>query len=338
LVDMLEQMVVSKVALKYLVPLGIANSKRLEFLLSQMFTLFELTKRENFMILGCDGLWGVFGPSDAVEFVARQLKVISWFRKLTQNCWSSVTWIMLGKEHISCHLIKEVEDAGNKVKAIDEWEKQIIHQVAHQFKEVPTSLETMHRALAQLKELMTGIEGENVAAERRLEILAKINSLPESVLIEEKLALDGSMEKVKQLEMTVSFRMKVLKHMLGEMQLLEDKMEEVSGSVISFFTEEVIDGVHYYTRFIPDKPPASLEEFLPSLQKKIDEAVIPFTFDSIEKLIRLHAYVKEFGPSLKRVKTSIDILSRELLRFKTESGVIAKVDGKTMNYMLEKYI
>lgn len=35
---------------------------------------FELTKRENFMILGCDGLWGVFGPDDAVNFVARQLK------------------------------------------------------------------------------------------------------------------------------------------------------------------------------------------------------------------------------------------------------------------------
>ncbi|XP_057841389.2 probable protein phosphatase 2C 8 isoform X3 [Cryptomeria japonica] len=35
---------------------------------------FELTERENFMILGCDGLWGVFGPTDAVEFVARQLK------------------------------------------------------------------------------------------------------------------------------------------------------------------------------------------------------------------------------------------------------------------------
>lgn len=35
---------------------------------------FELTKRENFMILGCDGLWGVFSPDDAVNFVARQLK------------------------------------------------------------------------------------------------------------------------------------------------------------------------------------------------------------------------------------------------------------------------
>lgn len=35
---------------------------------------FELTKKENFMILGCDGLWGVFGPDDAVNFVARQLQ------------------------------------------------------------------------------------------------------------------------------------------------------------------------------------------------------------------------------------------------------------------------
>ncbi|KAL0694770.1 hypothetical protein Bca4012_061950 [Brassica carinata] len=35
---------------------------------------FELTERENFMILGCDGLWEVFGPSDAVGFVQKLLK------------------------------------------------------------------------------------------------------------------------------------------------------------------------------------------------------------------------------------------------------------------------
>ncbi|KAF9592515.1 hypothetical protein IFM89_015209 [Coptis chinensis] len=35
---------------------------------------FDLTKREHFIILGCDGLWGVFGPSDAVDFVQKLLK------------------------------------------------------------------------------------------------------------------------------------------------------------------------------------------------------------------------------------------------------------------------
>ncbi|CAN6804233.1 unnamed protein product [Brassica oleracea] len=35
---------------------------------------FELTERENFMILGCDGLWEVFGPSDAVGYVQKLLK------------------------------------------------------------------------------------------------------------------------------------------------------------------------------------------------------------------------------------------------------------------------
>ncbi|KAL6655778.1 hypothetical protein ACP70R_006604 [Stipagrostis hirtigluma subsp. patula] len=35
---------------------------------------FELTYKDHFIILGCDGLWGVFGPSDAVEFVQKQLK------------------------------------------------------------------------------------------------------------------------------------------------------------------------------------------------------------------------------------------------------------------------
>lgn len=35
---------------------------------------FDLTERDHFMILGCDGLWGVFGPSDAVDFVRKLLK------------------------------------------------------------------------------------------------------------------------------------------------------------------------------------------------------------------------------------------------------------------------
>ncbi|XP_037434124.1 probable protein phosphatase 2C 67 isoform X2 [Triticum dicoccoides] len=38
---------------------------------------FELTVKDHFIILGCDGLWGVFGPSDAVEFVQKQLKETS---------------------------------------------------------------------------------------------------------------------------------------------------------------------------------------------------------------------------------------------------------------------
>nr|DAD35466.1 TPA_asm: hypothetical protein HUJ06_006106 [Nelumbo nucifera] len=35
---------------------------------------FDITEREHFIILGCDGLWGVFGPSDAVDFVHKLLK------------------------------------------------------------------------------------------------------------------------------------------------------------------------------------------------------------------------------------------------------------------------
>ncbi|CAN6217277.1 unnamed protein product [Urochloa humidicola] len=38
---------------------------------------FELTTKDKFIILGCDGLWGVFGASDAVEFVQNQLKETS---------------------------------------------------------------------------------------------------------------------------------------------------------------------------------------------------------------------------------------------------------------------
>lgn len=35
---------------------------------------FCLTERDSFIILGCDGLWGVFGPGDAVEFIQKLLK------------------------------------------------------------------------------------------------------------------------------------------------------------------------------------------------------------------------------------------------------------------------
>ncbi|CAO2818123.1 unnamed protein product [Amaranthus hypochondriacus] len=35
---------------------------------------FDITHNEHFIILGCDGLWGVFGPNDAVEFVHKMLQ------------------------------------------------------------------------------------------------------------------------------------------------------------------------------------------------------------------------------------------------------------------------
>ncbi|GAB4824263.1 hypothetical protein N2152v2_011309 [Parachlorella kessleri] len=34
---------------------------------------FQMTPRDAFMLSGCDGFWGVFGPQDAVDFAAREL-------------------------------------------------------------------------------------------------------------------------------------------------------------------------------------------------------------------------------------------------------------------------
>ncbi|CAL5360654.1 unnamed protein product [Camellia sinensis] len=39
----------------------------------------KLTERDHFIILGCDGLWGVFGPSDAIQFVHKLLKYPVYF-------------------------------------------------------------------------------------------------------------------------------------------------------------------------------------------------------------------------------------------------------------------
>ncbi|KAH9293630.1 hypothetical protein KI387_041166, partial [Taxus chinensis] len=223
---------------------------------------------------------------------------------------------ILAHEQVSNHLMQEVEDAGDQVKAIAQWKEQIIHQASEQFKRIPAELENMHRAVSQLKELMTQIEDENIVVESHLDTLAKIHSLPEDVLIAEQIVPGGLMEKGKQLEISVSFRVEILKLMLKRMQLLESKMGEVSES-------------------IPDELPASHEEFILVVRKEIDEATIPFTMDSIGRLIKLQADVEGYGPGLEKVKANTVALSRGLLQFRTEREAIVKTDGKMLNYMFD---
>ncbi|KAG1346955.1 putative protein phosphatase 2C 67 [Cocos nucifera] len=78
-----------RVALRFLEPLEIVNSRRfiqdfdvlwyskVGVIATPDVHSFEITRREQFIILGCDGLWGVFGPSDAVDFVQKQLEETS---------------------------------------------------------------------------------------------------------------------------------------------------------------------------------------------------------------------------------------------------------------------
>ncbi|XP_047079926.1 probable protein phosphatase 2C 67 [Lolium rigidum] len=54
--------------------LGDRHFKKVGLIATPDVHSFELTKKDHFIILGSDGLWGVFGPSDAVEFVQKQLK------------------------------------------------------------------------------------------------------------------------------------------------------------------------------------------------------------------------------------------------------------------------
>ncbi|XP_073143775.1 probable protein phosphatase 2C 8 isoform X3 [Henckelia pumila] len=53
---------------------GDRNFKKVGVVATPDVHSFTLTERDHFIILGCDGLWGVFGPIDAVEFVHKLLK------------------------------------------------------------------------------------------------------------------------------------------------------------------------------------------------------------------------------------------------------------------------
>ncbi|KAE8124872.1 hypothetical protein FH972_019718 [Carpinus fangiana] len=53
---------------------GDRHFKKVGVVATPDFHSFDLTDREHFIILGCDGLWGVFGPNDAVDFVHKLLK------------------------------------------------------------------------------------------------------------------------------------------------------------------------------------------------------------------------------------------------------------------------
>ncbi|KAH9321821.1 hypothetical protein KI387_016460, partial [Taxus chinensis] len=102
-------------------------------------------------------------------------------------------------EQVSDHLMQEMEDASNQVKAIDEWKNLIIRQASVQLGEVPSRLKVMNDATNQLKQLVTSIVDMNTVAESNLSTLAEINKLPGEVLVAEQIVPDGSVEKGKQL-------------------------------------------------------------------------------------------------------------------------------------------
>ncbi|KAH9307814.1 hypothetical protein KI387_035725, partial [Taxus chinensis] len=112
-------------------------------------------------------------------------------------------------EQVSDHLMQEMEDASNQVKAIDEWKNLIIHQASVQLGEVPARLKVMNDAANQLKQLVTSIVDMNTVAASNLSTLTKINKLSREVLVAEQIVLDGSVEKGKQLEFAVSFCLEI---------------------------------------------------------------------------------------------------------------------------------
>ncbi|KAH9320478.1 hypothetical protein KI387_015117, partial [Taxus chinensis] len=201
-------------------------------------------------------------------------------------------------EQVSDHLMQEMEDASNQVKAIDEWKDLIIREASVQLGEVPARLKVMNDVANQLKKLMANIEGMNTVAESNLSILAEINKLPGDVLIAEQIVPDGSVEKGKQLEFAISFRLEICRVLLKRMQALESSLLMV--------------------------------------QKRIDKATKPFTMNSISRLVALQADIARFGPSLEDVEACIKVLNEGLLQFRTEKEAVAKTDGRMLNYMFDK--
>ncbi|KAH9331212.1 hypothetical protein KI387_003320, partial [Taxus chinensis] len=87
---------------------------------------------------------------------------------------------------------------------------------------------------------------------------------------------------------------------------------------------------------IPNELPTSYEEFMLVVWKEFDEATIPFTMDSIGRLIKLQTDIEGYGSGLEKVKANAAALFRGLLQFRTERDAIVKTNGKILNYMFDK--
>ncbi|KAH9289312.1 hypothetical protein KI387_033429, partial [Taxus chinensis] len=134
----------------------------------------------------------------------------------------------------------EMEDASNQVKDIDEWKDLIIRQASVQLGEALACLKVMNDAANQLQQLVTSIVDMNTVAESNLSTLGEINKFPGDVLVVEKIVLDGSVEKGKQLEFVVSFCLEICKVLLKRMHALESRTSSLPNSIISFTEEDVV--------------------------------------------------------------------------------------------------
>ncbi|KAH9298590.1 hypothetical protein KI387_030272, partial [Taxus chinensis] len=273
---------------------------------------------------------------EEVEKVELQKHVSQLCDIIAKVAKSSIQPISTQKQ-VSDHLMQEMEDVSNQVKAIDKWKSLIIRQASVQLREVPAHLKVMKDAADQLKQLVTSIVDMNTVAESNLSTLAEINKLLGEVLIAEQIVPDGSVEKGKQLEFAVSFRLEICRIMLQRMQALESMASSLPDNIIAFTHEEVVGNVTSYIRIVPSRVPNSLEGSLLMVQGRIDGAAKPFTMNSISKLVALQSDITKFGPSLEDVEACIRVLNEGLLQFRTEKEAVAKTDGKMLNYMFDKY-
>ncbi|CAL5322905.1 unnamed protein product [Camellia sinensis] len=89
----------------------------------------KLTERDHFIILGCDGLWGVFGPSDAIQFVHKLLKCV-WCKMWNLWCQLHEMDHKYAAVSISSEDKRAVESKGFGRKVVDKLYKTYSFELA----------------------------------------------------------------------------------------------------------------------------------------------------------------------------------------------------------------
>ncbi|KAH9304418.1 hypothetical protein KI387_008822, partial [Taxus chinensis] len=133
-------------------------------------------------------------------------KQVSQLCEIIAKVAKSSTQPISAQKQVSDHLMQEVEDASNQVKAIDEWKSLIIRQASVQLGEVPTLLKVMKDASDQLKIMLKRMQAlesmasslpDNVIAFTNEEVVGNVSSYTRIIPSKVPDSLEGSLLMVQ---------------------------------------------------------------------------------------------------------------------------------------------